>query len=142
MIDEIALLNRLFQRSRMALSQRLACKNEKFLAAVKKAGKNPNCIVCSPVVHVTFDEIGEPDDRPMPFQVAIHSQRGFGVLRWDTFEDAVTARGEIADAIPRAKFQSAKDCDLSTQAIIDLESLELMITITRNLSLRHAARMN
>jgi hypothetical protein len=142
MIDEIALLNRLFQRSRMALSQRLACKNEKFLAAVKKAVKNPNCIVCSPVVHVTFDEIGEPDDRPMPFQVAIHSKHGFGVLRWDTFEDAIIAREEMSDAIPRAKFQPAKDCDLPTQAIIDLESLGLMITMTRNLTLKLAARAN
>ncbi len=140
MFDEIELLNRLFQRSRSSLSKRLACKNEKFLATLQKVVVDPNCIYCSTLVHISFDEIGEPDDRPMPFQVAIHSMRGFGVLRWDTFEDAVTAREEKSDAIPRAEFQPAKDCDLSTQAIIDQESLGLMIAMTRNLSLRLSAR--
>jgi hypothetical protein len=144
MIDEIALLNRLFQNSRMALSQRLACKNEKFLAAVKKTVDNPNCILCSPMVHVSFDEIGAADDRPMPFQVVIDSKRGFGVLRRDTFDDMLATRGDTADAdnIPLATFQPAKDCDLSTQAVIDLESLWLMITMSRNLSLRLAAEAN
>jgi hypothetical protein len=141
---DIAFLDRLLQKSRMALSQRLAGKNEKFLAAVKKAAAIPNCILGSPMVHVSFDEIGAADDRPMPFQVVIHSKRGFGVLRWGTFEDMLAARGDNADAdnIPLATFQPAKDCDLSTQAVIDLESLWLMTTMTRNLTLRLAAEAN
>ncbi len=142
MIDEITLLNRLFQKSRTALSQRLAGKNEKFLTAVREAVDNPDCFVCSDMVHVSFDEISAADDIPLPFQVAMHSRRGLGVLRWDTFEDAVAARGVTVGSVPRAKFYPAKDCDLSTQAIIDLESLELMITMTRNLSLRLATRAN
>jgi len=142
MIDEMALLNRLFQKSRRALSQRLASKNQKFLDAVTKAVDNPDCLVCSAMVHISFDEISAADDIPLPFQVAMHSQRGLGVLRWDTFDNALAARGETVQAIPRASFYPAKDCDLSTQAIIDLESLELMITMTRNLSSRNAARAN
>ena len=94
------------------------------------------------MIHVSFDEISAADDIPLPFQVAMHSQRGLGVLRWGTFEDAVAARGETIGAIPRARFYPAKDCDLSTQAIIDLESLELIITMTRNLSLRLARSAN
>jgi hypothetical protein len=142
MTDEIALLNRLYQKSRKALSQRLAYKNEKFVSVVKEAIDNPDCLVCGPMIHVLFDEISAADDIPLPFQVAMHSKRGLGVLRWDTFEDAVAARGETIGAIPRAKFYPAKDCDLSTQAIIDLESLELQITMTRNLSSRLATRAN
>ena len=94
MTDEFALLNRLYQKSRRALSQRLAYKNEKFLSVVKEAVHNPDCLVCGHMIHVSFEEISAADDIPLPFQVAMHSKRGLGVLRWDTFEDAVAARGE------------------------------------------------
>jgi len=139
---DLNFLNRLFLKSRTVLSQRLAQKNERFLAAMKEASVNSNCIIYSSIIHVSFATNAEGEEHPLPFQVAIHSQRGLGVIRWNTLDDALAVRHETAGNTPLTTFQSAKNCDLSMQAIIDLESLPLMIAMTRNLSLRLAVEAN